>query len=129
MPATASDLSAGIAPGSLPHGSRGDLEAGLASAIGTSAPSVDGAAGAVDPPVDSVDDPIAALLNGDITPGGGGGPITEGLSVGSGAGPAGQVSGVSPEQARLQQIAMQAKHPLIRQMARNELRRIVSEGV
>lgn len=127
MVASKSDLQAGIAPGSLEHGARAPLEAGLQSAGGGSAPPAAAAAGA-QPPTDS-SNPLSALLNGDIDPGPQEGPVTSGLSVGSGPGPNGPEIQIDPVQARLQQIAMEAKSPLIRQMARNELRRLVGERV
>jgi len=127
---TRSELAAGIEPGSLPHGGRQELTAGLEGAVGggLGAPAP-GGEGAVQPPVDSGDDPLAAMLSGDLTPPATDMPITSGLSVGAGPGPGGQIQQVSPEHSRLLQIAQQAKHPLIRQMARNELRRIVGEQV
>jgi hypothetical protein len=128
---TASDLSAAITPGSTAYGDRQTLEANLQEAIpgGGGGPTVDGAFDAVEPGVDSADDPIAALLSGEINPGAQQGSLTDGLSVGDGPGPGGEGFAVTPEQVRLQEVATQAKHPLIRQMARNELRRLVGERV
>ncbi len=129
MAASPQELSAGIAPGSLPYGSRKTLEEGLPSAVQQQGPAP-GEGGAPDvsgglPPVDA-SNPISALVGGEVDPGTGG-PATSGLSVGPGPGPGGQTPQIDPVQARLQQIAMQAKSPLIRQMARNELRRLVGE--
>ncbi len=120
----------GIEPGSLPHGDRATLEAGLSAALPQpSGNNPTGGVGGVAPPPDAAGDPLAALLNGDVTPSETSDPVTQGLSVGMGDGPGGPSLQVTPEQAKLQQIAMQAKSPLIRQMARNELRRIVREAV
>jgi hypothetical protein len=126
---TRSDLVAGIQPGSLPHGNRAKLEEGLKSVVPAPSPTDPGGIGGAAPPPDAAGDPLAALLSGEINPGQGSAPLTDGLSVGPGVGPNGPTPSVSPEMARLQQIAMQAKSPLLRQMARNELRRIVREPV
>lgn len=130
---TRDDLTKGIEPGSLPHGERDDLESGLADALGAGGPALGDALGgggaAGGPlPLDSVDDPIAGLLGGDLDPG----PsdhLTSGLSVGPGAGPAGMIETKDPKKVRLQQIATTAKSPLIRAAARAELRRLVGESL
>ena len=125
-----SDLEAGIEPGSMPYGARQELVGGLEAAVGgeQGGPGTPTAAvnAGVDP-VDSVDDPLGALLSGEIDPGMTEDPITSGLSVGPGVGPMGQVSNVSPKQSRLIQVATQAKSPMIRWLARNELKRLVAE--
>lgn len=127
---TRDDLSRAIQPGSIEYGKRQQLEAGLASAVPS--PAAIGAEGGQAPGPGALppspDNPLASLLDGSITPPVEG-PITSGLSVGPGPGPHGQVSPVSPRMARLQQVAMQARNPLVRQMARNELRRMVGEQV
>lgn len=126
---TRSDLAAGIAPGSLEYGARDDLVAGLQSAVGSPSPT-----GAPNPqveqgppPLDSVDDPIAALLGGQIDPGQSGNPLTSGLSVGAGPGPAGTQPQKDPKKLQLMQIATTAASPIIRAAARAELRRLVGE--
>lgn len=127
MVATASDLTAGIAPGSLEHGERAPLEAGLMSgAVGGA--SQGAAPSAPPPPVDAVGNPLAALINGDINPGGQPDPLTAGLSVGPGPGPAG-TDPLEPKKVRLRQIATQGDSPLLRAAARNELRRMVRAAV
>jgi len=125
MAASASDLVGSIEPGSIPQGDRAGLEQGLAGLGGGGAGSSAVAAGAAAAPTGG-NDPISALLSGDVDPGGQG-PITDGLSVGPGDGPATEPQ--SPQIIRLQQIATQASSPLLRSAARNELRRIVGEAV
>lgn len=127
---TASDLIGGIEPGSVEHGQRASLEQGLSSALGE-APQTgpNPAAGQPDLPLDNVDDPIAALLSGDLDPGGGQDPLTSGLSVGPGAGPAGTQAFQDPKKVRLQQLANEARSPLVRAAARNELRRLTGDRV
>lgn len=128
MTASPSDLIAGITPGSLEYGKRAPLEAGLLAGGGggTATP---GAIGAPSLPQDSVQDPIAALLSGDIDPGGQTAPLTSGLSVGPGPGSLGDSPAERPVKVRLQNIASTAASPLTRAMARNELRRLVREAV
>ncbi len=127
---TASDLIGGIEPGSVEHGQRAALEQGLSAALpDASQTGPNPLAGQPGPPLDSVDDPIAALLSGELDPGGGQEPITSGLSVGPGDGPPGSLPQQDPKKVRLQQIATQARSPLFRAAARNELRRLTGESV
>lgn len=127
MAASADDLRKAIAPGSVEHGQRDDLEAGLSGALGSS-PGV-GPGGPPQPgmPQSAAGSPLDALLGGQITPPQGNDlPLTAGLSVGPGAGPAG-LPGQDPRKAKLQQMATTARSPVLRQVARNELRRLVRE--
>jgi hypothetical protein len=125
--ATPSELVSGIAPGSIPSGDRATLEQGLtAGAAGSETGRPNPLGGPSVVPVDNVDDPLAALMSGELNPGPSG-PITEGLSVGPGAGPANAVE--DPRIVRVRQIALQAKSPTIRAVMRNELRRMSSEAV
>lgn len=118
--ANVSELSAGIMPGSLPHGDRASLEAGLSSAV--SSPTGAPAPTAAPPmPMDNTDDPLAALLSGDITLPPGGQP-TDGLSVGAGPGPLPKPE-ESPKTERLRWIAEQATSPTLRALAMRELRK------
>lgn len=119
----------GIEPGSVPYGERQGLEDGLRAAApaGGEAPVDRGASVPAPPPVDSAGDPLAALINGAVSSPRSG-PLTAGLSVGPGAGRGGQITTMTPEQSRLHQVAAQAKNPILRQMARNELRRIAGES-
>lgn len=122
MAATPSDLIAGIEPGSLPQGERAPLEAGLAGgAVPGDSPTP---AGGPALPMDSIQDPIAALLSGDINPGGQDTPLTSGLSVGPGPGAMGGDLSENPTSVRFRQVAMTASSPLTRAVARNELRRM-----
>jgi len=128
MAATPSDLSAAIQPGSIPQGQRAPLEAGLAQAVGQSqAPQPTAAAGAVAPPSGGMNDPLAALLSGSVKPGGASSPLTDGLSVGPGVTPSGDVQ--DPRVVKLQEIATQASSPVLRAFARNGLRLLTGESV
>ena len=125
-----SDTAAAITPGSLEYGDRQKLVAGLQS-VGTggqpAAPNP--AAGTLPPPVDGANDPLAALLGGQINPQGTDNPLTSGLSVGPGNGPDGVQNLQDPRKVRLQQIATKASSPMLRAAARLELRRLVGERV
>lgn len=125
--ASADQLIKSIEPGSTEYGDRQTLEAGLATAVsGTPSGPAATAAASRAVPVDSTTDPLAAVLSGQLDIGSGG-PITDGLSVGAGAGPGGAPEQQHPVKVRLQQVATQAKSPLTRAAARNELRRLVRE--
>lgn len=125
MPATASDLSAAIQPGSTEYGDRQVLEEGLAQVVPQQqGPST--AATSAPPPLDSTTDPLAAILQGKLDPGASG-AITDGLSVGPGVTP--NAAPQDPVLIRLRNIATTAKSPLVRAAARNEMRRRVREPV
>lgn len=128
MTASPSQLISAIEPGSTDYGDRQTLEAGLAASSPDGAPAPDPAAAAVAPPVDAGGDPLSALLSGAVNPGGSG-PLTSGLSVGPGAGPMGQLGQVDPKEERLRQVATQSQSPVVRALARNELRRLTAGRV
>jgi hypothetical protein len=125
MPAGSELTSAAIAPGSTEYGQRGNLEAGLASVLGQGGGGAPGGpeGGAPLPPAQN---PIESLLGGGI--GAANLPITDGLSVGQGAGPVEQADPMLGDRAnRLRMIASQAASPQLRALARSELRRMTRE--
>lgn len=123
------DLAAGIEPGSTEYGDRQTLEAGLATLPsapgGAPAPSAPAGGGA--PPINGVTDPLGALMSGVIDPGQSG-ALTDGLSVGPGTPPPGQGEAEQPVKTRLREIAMNARSPVLRAIARNELRRLTRQA-
>lgn len=122
-----------IEPGSTASGDRQTLEAGLGAVLGGDAsgqgggpPPAPGAGGLTIP-----EDPIGALLSGEA-PGNPDIPLSDGLDLGPGAGapnnnihPAMKTSRAD----RVRDLAMNASTPMIRQAARNELRRMMREPV
>jgi len=115
----ADDISRTIEPGSLDQGDRQVVAQQLQTAIGPqtgpqpgSAPAPAGAPGA---------DELSRLLDGghssDL-------PVTDGLSLGPGKGPA-SAAGLrsdSPKVKKLRLLALGASSPVLRQMARDALR-------
>lgn len=123
MAATPSDISAAIPAGTFAQGDRQDFTANLQTALGGQAGGGQAAGGQAPPPVDSVSDPMAALMSGEINPGEEG-PLTDGLSVGPGAGPSGGEPQMDPRRQRLMEIATQSTSLVLRSSARMELRLI-----
>ena len=125
MTASPSQNIASIEPGSTEYGDRQKLEAGLAAGgAPTGAPNP--AAGGPAPQLDAGTDPLGAILNGSLNPGGSD-ELTAGLSVGPGPGPLGDTNVPDPKKVRLAQIAETARSPMLRAAARNELRRLAGE--
>ena len=125
MPANVEQTTAAITPGSTEYGERGQLESDISQLLS--------GGGGPQPPTPGVTpqqapggagDPLAAMLSGSV-PGAGSGPLTSGLSVGPGAG--GEVPPAPPsnEIQALQRVALGAKSPQLRAMARVALRRRV----
>ncbi len=115
-----------IAPGSTEFGERQNLEADIQSIMGGGGeqmPPVTPAISSQDP----FSGPESALagtdgFSSDL-------PITAGLSVGPGAGPTQSFGNLPiPTMQVLQDMALNAKTPQVRQMALLALRRIVREG-
>lgn len=128
MPATPSDISAAIPAGTFAQGDRQDFTANLQTALGGQGGSSQAAGGQVPPPVDSVQDPMAALISGDLNPGEAG-TLTDGLSVGPGAGVDGFEPQLDPRRVRLTDISTQSNSLVLRSMARAELRLLDDEPV
>lgn len=126
--ATASQTAASITPDSTQYGDRQKLEDGLGQAVGGATQPPAPSPNSPSAPAGSIGDPMAALQGG-LDPGTGTGPLTTGLSVGAGAGPAGQEQQESPVKVRLQMVAQTARSPLTRAAARTELRRVSREAV
>lgn len=129
---TARDLIRSIEPGSIPHGERQGLESGLSQVL-PAAQQPEGGGGASGVPgggsVAIPEDPLGALLTGEIA-GDPNMPQTAGLSVGAGSGPAVENDVMMGSRAeRVRALATESSSPLIRQAARNELRRMAREGI
>lgn len=126
---SASDIASTIEPGSLEYGDRqavaGRLQETIPDLQGGASPSGP-APGA--PAPGAAQDPLARLLGGkyssDLPP-------TDGLSVGPGAGPPSTGQGIasSPMIEKLRLIATQANSPLLRQYARQALRREIKKSL
>jgi hypothetical protein len=117
--ASASEIGAAIEPGSIPQGGRQELEANLQEVVGGGgggAPTV-GAA-----PLPQAGGTLESLLGGAI--GGDELPVTDGLSVGAGAPGAQNDPMLSDQAQKLRLIATKAASPMLRQSARNALRRM-----
>lgn len=69
--------------------------------------------------------PLDPLLSGELA--GSNAPLTEGLSVGPGAGPVGDVGIADSTVQRLRMVASQARSPVLRQLARDALRTTIRE--
>lgn len=109
-----------IEAGSIPHGDRAGLEEALTPGAGAG-PSAVASAGPGSLPTPN--DPIGALLSGEVSPEAG--IPTAGLSVGPGDGPAGPLDIMQGDKAvRLRLIATQAATPTVRNAARRALRRM-----
>ena len=109
-----SDVADTIEPGSVPYVERGPLEDRIqqvvrqAQAPTQAAPAGEASRGGLD-----------KLAQGPVS----GLPITDGLSVGPGAGPAEAVDPIgSPRVDQLRVLAAEARSPRIRQLARDALR-------
>ena len=126
---TIRDSQRAIDPGSTESGDRKTLEAGLSEVLGGAggAPGVGGPASTSS--VSIPEDPVGALLDGSLT--GDDLPVTDGLSVGPGAGTPGSqpASMLTPRAEKLRDLAQNASIPGVRQAARNELRRMVRQVV
>lgn len=126
---TANQMSASLAPGSIEYGKRQEMESmlgGIMAGRQGQAPAVGGLA----PPAgaaSSGDGLMDMLTSGEVAPYPDQ-PLTDGLSVGPGAGPPSELGpGAVPSQMedRLRLVAMNAKTPHLRAMARMALRREV----
>lgn len=114
-----------IEPGSTEYSTRDDLEAGLAQVGGGAPPVMGGGAPSPTSTVPDQGDPFADMLGGIIQPDKI--PLTSGLSVGPGAGPAG-IQPSSPTDNdlghKLKLLATQSTSPTLRRLAQARLRRM-----
>lgn len=119
-----------VAPGSVPYGDKGPLLQGISGALGAAGGGGGQPGTAPAPPAPRMDNPLQAMLNGSVSPQGGL-PISDGLSVGPGAGPvpAGPDPMLGDRANRLRAIAQQASSPQLRAIARNALRAMAREPV
>ena len=119
------ELAKGIEAGSTEYGDRQKLEAGLASLGGTSPSAGAGGSSPGTTPLPATDDPLGALLSGSVS--GGGGPPTDGLSVGPGMGAPAEDPMMTDKANRLRMVATNAESPMLRAAARAQLRVMVGE--
>lgn len=129
MAVTGDQMGAAIAPGSIEYGKKEQLVKSLGSMMAGSHRPAGAATPA--PPAglqggDAPDDLLGMLSSGEMPPSEV--PLTDGLSVGPGAGPvAPGISSIpSAMEDRLRLVALHAKTPMMRAMARNALRRQVT---
>lgn len=121
---TARDAINSIEPGSTEYGDRQGLEANLQQVIGGAAPVGGPQQVAGGTPIPTPEDPIGALIGGDIDPGVAG-PVTDGLSVGPGNSPGNPMDPLQTDRAqRLRLLATQASTPAVRSTARRMLRQM-----
>jgi len=125
------DAAKAIEPGSTQYGDRATLEQGLAGTSGGGPAGV--ASPAQAPPAGGVsipEDPIGGLMSGEVS-GNSDLPITDGLSQGAGAGPPPRVdpSMQTSRANKVRDLAQNASSPVIRQAARNELRRMLRDPI
>lgn len=128
---TASQASKAITPGSTEYGDRQTLQQGLSAVLGGGggAPAggpVPGPGGP--PPLPDTSDPLGALLSGAVKPGGGG-PLTDGLSVGPGVGPTNNDPMMGDSAQRLRALAQEASTPFLRQAALGLLRDMAKKAL
>lgn len=130
MPAGSELTSAAIAPGSTDYGDRQKLEGSLSAIVGQQGGGAASAPGGGSPGPVVPEDALGALMSGQISPGGDL-PLTDGLSVGPGAGPAAQQEDplLGDRANRLRMIASQAASPQLRALARSELKRMTREPI
>jgi hypothetical protein len=126
---TVRDMQRSIEPGSLAQGDRQGLEDNLSAALTqqetAAGPPPAAGGGAMTIP----EDPLGALMSGEVS-GNSELPMTDGLSVGPGAGaPGANDPMLSSRAERVRQLATEASSPNIRAAARNELRRLARGGI
>lgn len=125
MPATKEQVQRSIAPGSTEFGDRQQMESNLAAAMPSQTGGAPGRGPSGPPPAGGGGDPMQALLGGlGQSPL----PVTSGLSVGPGSGPQDLSPEVNDKVAKLRMMVSQAKTPLLRHMAKQELLRMARAG-
>ncbi len=125
MPASANQISKSIEPGSTESGQRQVLEQGLAElGAGAAGPAPAPSGGGALP---SPGNPLQSLLSGEVVPDSGNVPLTDGLSVGPGAG--GAQGPPDSRKERLKLLSQHAQSPTLRAGALAALRKYDSEGL
>ena len=124
MPASANQISKSIQPGSTESGQRQVLEQGLAELGAGQAPTPSAPPGGGALP--SPGNPLQSLLSGEVVPEGNV-PLTDGLSVGPGAG--GTQGPPDSRKERLKLLSQHAQSPTLRAGALAALRKYDSEGL
>ncbi len=126
MPAAPTDLGRALEPGSVPSGERAELEGGLAAAVGGGQGAGPAAPAGGAPAFPSMTNPLGMMLSGAV--GQDDRPLTDGLSLGPGAGPAPEQSVMLTAEAdKLRALAIHAETPLVRALARYRLQQMVLE--
>ena len=124
MPASTKDMIGSIEPGSVPQGNRQALEQGLQQVMGSAAPAVPNGGGLPAVGAGAEDlaplNPLDPLLSGDIPVDSD--PVTSGLSVGPGPKPFVDPFGGDDMISNLRAIALYARSPALRHLARRALR-------
>ena len=118
---TQRDISRAIEPGSIPQGGRQEFEGNLSAALGAEGgapPSQGGPAPALPTPGGTMESLLGGAIPGDDL------PVTDGLSVGAGAGGPTSDPMLSDTAGKLRLIAQGAVSPYLRFQARAELRRM-----
>ena len=126
MPAGVDATQAAISPGSTAYGERQNLEQGISQAMGSAGQPTSGAQPA-SPVAPVPDNPLGALLSGEVQ--GDNLPVTDGMSIGPGAGPADQHPMMSTRAQRLRTVATEAASPVARAAARRALRLMTRETI
>jgi len=121
MTASPSESIAAIEPGSTEYGDRATLEAGLTELGGGAGVGPGGSPAPGATPLPATGDPLGELMGGGV-PGNPNLPLTDGLSVGPGAGPAVEDPMLSTRAERIRVIATSAESPMLRAAARAQLR-------
>lgn len=123
--ATADQLSKAIEPGSTEYGQRQVLESGLAELQPSTGPTAGAAAALGGSSIGLPANPLDPLMSGELdSPTT---PVTDGLTHGPGGGPLPE-QGISDATVdRLRIMALEARSPVLREMARRSLRSSVRE--
>jgi hypothetical protein len=117
--ATQDQLIGSISPGSIPYGERQNIEAAIGQIGAAPAP-----AGPITPATGSLgipSNPLDPLVGGQlpVNPD----PVTAGLSMGPGTGGVDSPIGIPPGSVeRLRTVALNARSPVLRELARRALR-------
>jgi hypothetical protein len=120
--ANADDIARTIEPGSLEQGDRNKIRGQLMEAFQSNGTNPVGAGAAAQ---SGAGNPLDALMGGqhssDL-------PVTDGLSVGPGRGPAETTTTQSPLIEKLRALAVGANSPVLKQLARQALRAELARG-
>jgi hypothetical protein len=132
MAANSKLVSGSIEPGSIPYGERGQLQDNISSVMSGASGGQQGGGGApagggAPPPLPSTGDPMASLLGGAVA--GDDLPVTDGLSIGPGAGAPTNDPMLGTKAQKYRSLATEASSPAVRALARQALRKMAGEAV